>query len=80
MVTATDHRWVRILAPLVYAGSEIAGLVLVLAMGSTINGSRSWILLGAAVHPARRVRQARRHRRDGVRHRRARAEASKDNR
>ena len=47
LVAATDHRWVRILAPLVYAGS-IVGLVLVLAMGSTINGSRSWILLGPA--------------------------------
>jgi rod shape determining protein RodA len=45
MVLATDHRWVRILAPLVYLGS-IAGLVLVLVMGSTINGSRSWLMLG----------------------------------
>ena len=45
MVLATDHRWVRILAPLVYFGS-IAGLVLVLVMGSTVNGSRSWLMLG----------------------------------
>jgi rod shape determining protein RodA len=45
MVLATDHRWVRILAPLVYVGS-IVGLVLVLVMGSTINGSRSWLMLG----------------------------------
>jgi rod shape determining protein RodA len=45
MVLATDHRWVRILAPLVYLGS-IGGLVLVLVMGSTINGSRSWLMLG----------------------------------
>jgi rod shape determining protein RodA len=52
MVAATDHRWVRILAPLVYAAS-IAGLVLVLVMGSTINGSRSWIVLGGmSVQPA----------------------------
>ncbi|HYO38462.1 MAG TPA: rod shape-determining protein RodA [Nocardioidaceae bacterium] len=52
MVTATDHRWVRILAPLVYAAS-VLGLVLVLVMGSTINGSRSWIQLGAlSVQPA----------------------------
>ena len=42
MVAATDHRWVRILAPLVYVASVI-GLLLVLVMGSTINGSRSWI-------------------------------------
>jgi rod shape determining protein RodA len=45
MVLATDHRWVRILAPLVYLAS-IVGLVLVLVMGSTINGSRSWLQLG----------------------------------
>ncbi len=52
MVTATDHRWVRILAPLVYVAS-IIGLALVLVMGSTINGSRSWIMLGGlSVQPA----------------------------
>jgi rod shape determining protein RodA len=45
MVLATDHRWVRILAPIVYVGSLI-GLVLVLVMGSTINGSKSWVQLG----------------------------------
>ncbi len=52
MVTATDHRWVRILAPLVYLGS-LVGLLLVLVMGSTINGSRSWIMLGGlSIQPA----------------------------
>ena len=45
VVLATDHRWVRIVAPLVYLGS-IVGLVLVLAMGSTVNGSRSWLEVG----------------------------------
>ncbi|MGY2704391.1 rod shape-determining protein RodA [Nocardioides sp. HB32] len=45
LVIATDHRWVRIMAPLVYLAS-VAGLVLVLAMGSTVNGSRSWLQLG----------------------------------
>ena len=45
VVMATDHRWVRIVAPLVYLAS-IGGLVLVLTSGSTINGSRSWIQLG----------------------------------
>jgi rod shape determining protein RodA len=45
LVTATDHRWVRILAPLVYVGS-VAGLALVLVMGTTVNGSRSWIEVG----------------------------------
>lgn len=45
VVVAVDHRWVRIVAPLVYLAS-IGGLVLVLAMGSTVNGSRSWLQLG----------------------------------
>ena len=45
IVLATDHRWVRIVAPLVYVAS-VAGLVLVLTMGSTVNGSRSWVQLG----------------------------------
>jgi rod shape determining protein RodA len=52
LVAATDHRWVRILAPLVYAAS-LVGLVLVLVMGSTINGSRSWIVVaGMSIQPA----------------------------
>lgn len=45
VVMATDHRWVRIIAPLVYLGS-LGGLVLVLTMGTTVNGSRSWVQLG----------------------------------
>ena len=44
-VVATDHRWVRILAPLAYVAS-IGGLVMVLVAGSTINGSRSWLQVG----------------------------------
>ena len=52
MVAATDYRWVRILAPLVYVAS-VVGLVLVLAMGSVINGSRSWIMVGGlSIQPA----------------------------
>ncbi len=52
MITATDHRWVRILAPLVYVGS-VVGLALVLVMGSTINGSRSWLMIGGlSIQPA----------------------------
>ena len=51
-VVFTDRRWVRILAPLVYAGS-VLGLLLVLVMGSTINGSRSWLLIGGlSIQPA----------------------------
>lgn len=44
-VMATDHRWVRILAPLAYLAS-VVGLVLVLVAGSTVNGSRSWLQVG----------------------------------
>ncbi|WP_051706963.1 rod shape-determining protein RodA [Nocardioides aequoreus] len=52
VVFSIDHRWVRIVTPLVYAGS-IVGLLLVLVMGSTINGSRSWLLIGGmSVQPA----------------------------
>ena len=51
-VLATDHRWVRILAPLAYVAS-VAGLVMVLVAGSTINGSRSWLQLGGmSIQPA----------------------------
>jgi rod shape determining protein RodA len=52
VVVATDHRWLRILTPLVYLGS-VAGLVLVLIMGATVNGSRSWLTLGGlSVQPS----------------------------
>lgn len=44
-VFLTDHRWVRIAAPVVYLAS-IAGLVLVLTVGVTVNGSRSWVQVG----------------------------------
>ena len=44
-VMATDHRWVRILAPVAYVASIVA-LALVLVAGSTINGSRSWLQVG----------------------------------
>jgi rod shape determining protein RodA len=51
-VMATDHRWVRIVTPLVYVAS-IIGLMLVLVMGTTINGSRSWLMLGGlSIQPA----------------------------
>ena len=51
-VLVTDHRWVRILAPFVYAAS-VVGLLLVLVMGSTINGSRSWLIIGGlSLQPA----------------------------
>jgi rod shape determining protein RodA len=47
MVAVTDYRWVRIWAPLVYVAG-IVGLGLVLSpMGATINGSRSWIMIGS---------------------------------
>ncbi len=53
LIAATDHRWVRIWAPLVYLGAVI-GLGLVLSpVGAVINGSRSWILVGGlSIQPA----------------------------
>ncbi len=52
VVFAVDHRWIRILTPLVYAAS-VVGLLLVLVMGSTINGSRSWLIIaGMSIQPA----------------------------
>jgi len=52
VVIATDHRWLRILAPLVYVVS-VVGLLLVLVMGTTINGSRSWVQVGGmSIQPA----------------------------
>ncbi|MGH3446337.1 MAG: rod shape-determining protein RodA [Nocardioidaceae bacterium] len=53
IVAATDHRWVRIWTPVVYVGA-VAGLALVLSpLGSVINGSQSWILVGGlSVQPA----------------------------
>ena len=51
-VVLVDHRWLRLLAPFVYAGS-VLGLLLVLVMGSTINGSRSWLIVGGlSLQPA----------------------------
>ena len=52
VVLVSDHRWVRIAAPLAYLAS-VAGLVLVLVAGTTINGSRSWIVVGGmSIQPA----------------------------
>ncbi len=52
VVSVSNHRWVRIVAPVVYLAS-VVGLALVLVMGTTINGSRSWLMLGgASVQPS----------------------------
>ena len=52
LVLATDHRWIRIVTPAVYLLS-LVGLVLVLVVGSTINGSRSWLdLAGMSIQPS----------------------------
>ena len=45
VVASVEHRWVRRLTPVAYLAS-LAGLVLVLVAGSTVNGSRSWLVLG----------------------------------
>ena len=52
LVVVTDHRWLRIVAPLLYLAS-VAGLVLVLTMGSSVNGSQSWLRFGGlSVQPS----------------------------
>ena len=53
LVAATDHRWVRLWAPVVYLGA-IVGLALVLSpLGAVVNGSRSWIMIGGlSIQPA----------------------------
>lgn len=53
LIAATDHRWVRIWAPVVYFGA-VVGLGLVLSpLGAVLNGSRSWILVGGmSIQPA----------------------------
>jgi rod shape determining protein RodA len=49
---ATDYRWLRLAAPVIYLAS-IAGLVVVLIAGSTINGSRSWLVVaGLSIQPS----------------------------
>lgn len=51
-VLVTDHRWLRIVTPVVYVGS-LVGLALVLVMGTTVNGSRSWLMIGGlSLQPA----------------------------
>jgi len=54
LVSATDFRWVRIWAPVIYLGS-VGGLLLIFVpgIGATINGSHSWLLFGGlSVQPA----------------------------
>ncbi len=47
LVAATDHRALRVWAPAIYVTS-IAGLLLIFVpgIGTTINGSRSWLTIG----------------------------------
>lgn len=53
VIAATDHRWVRLWAPVVYLGA-VLGLALVLSpLGAVIDGSRSWLIIGGtSVQPA----------------------------
>jgi rod shape determining protein RodA len=54
IVLATDHRWLRIWAPVLYLGS-LAGLALIFVpgVGSTVNGSHSWLMVGGlSIQPA----------------------------
>ncbi|MDQ3627870.1 MAG: rod shape-determining protein RodA [Actinomycetota bacterium] len=54
VVLVTDHRWLRFLAAALYLGS-LAGLLLIFVpgIGTTINGSHSWLMIGGlSVQPA----------------------------
>ena len=60
-----DARLLRLLGPIVYLAS-VAGLLLVMVAGSTINGAHAWIRLGSTRRdPAGRVHEARPDRRHG---------------
>jgi rod shape determining protein RodA len=54
VVAATDHRWLRVWAPVVYLASIVGlALVFVPGIGATINGSHSWLLVGGlSLQPA----------------------------
>jgi len=54
VVAATDHRWLRLWAPVLYAASVVGlALVFVPGVGATINGSHSWLLIGGlSLQPA----------------------------
>ncbi len=53
VIAATDHRWLRLWAPVVYLGSLAGLLAIFTPLGTTINGSHSWLLLGGmSVQPA----------------------------
>ncbi len=54
VVAVTDHRWLRLWAPVVYAASVVGlALVFVPSVGATINGSHSWLLIGGlSLQPA----------------------------
>jgi rod shape determining protein RodA len=45
LVAAVDYRMLRAYAPIIYVAS-VVGLIAVLLVGATINGSHSWIVLG----------------------------------
>jgi rod shape determining protein RodA len=54
VVAATDYRWLRLWAPVVYLASILGlALVFVPGVGATINGSHSWLLVGGlSLQPA----------------------------
>ena len=54
VVAATDHRWLRLWAPVLY-GLSVLGLALIFVpgVGATLNGSHSWLLVGGlSLQPA----------------------------
>ena len=54
IVLVTDHRWLRIWAPVLYLGSLVGlALIFVPGVGTTVNGSHSWLMIGGlSIQPA----------------------------
>ncbi|MGH3496638.1 MAG: rod shape-determining protein RodA [Nocardioidaceae bacterium] len=53
VIAATDRRWVRLWAPVIYLGSVLGLLAIFSPLGATVNGSHSWLLLGGmSIQPA----------------------------
>ncbi len=60
VVSMMDYRWLRAYAPIAYGTAVVALVLVITPLGSTINGSHSWIMLGGgfAVQPSELAKPA----------------------
>lgn len=60
VVAMMDYRWLRVYAPIAYITAILALILVITPVGSTINGSHSWIMLGGgfAVQPSELAKPA----------------------